>query len=94
MRLWNTVFLDFWFFMYKSSYRGRKNITFPTPINSVKIESAMLYVLLTTLRDVEIFKDIVNGSTYDINTLLKILFPSNSFYKPFNYKDYVYLNEF
>jgi len=91
MKRWDLVFEDLWFYKYLSTYSGRKRIHFSTPINSVKLESAILYMVDKINTDMLICNDVYKG-IYTTNSIHDALYFMNSFYEPFNYKNYVHLN--
>ena len=88
---WNRAFEDFWSYKERSFYTfyNRVYTPFTTPINSVKLESAILYMVENIKREILVCNDAYKG-IYTMEEMHKILLWHNKFYDRSNYKNYVH----
>ena len=98
LKQWDLVFEQFWFYKYLClDGAGRKEYHFSTPINSDKLESAIMHMIDSYIYEYEVYCDTYKG-IYNTHTLYKALSGYTrhgdcSFYHPFNHKNYVHLNK-
>jgi hypothetical protein len=89
---WNLVFENFWHYKKASFYNNySKPLGFATPINSVKLESAILYMIDNISFKISLCNDAFKYKyhSHEINDLLTSW---DKFYDPSNYENYVHLD--
>jgi len=91
---WNSVFEEFWFYKFLCmGGKGRKAFHYPTPVNSDKLESAILHMINNYVCDYYIYWLTYQGY-YTPKTIYKVIQNrGDQFYDPLNNINFVHLNK-